>query len=142
MDKEVRVNVPLQTTDNGMLDRVCPNCEREFRIHKETFQSEHYLNLRCPYCNWISEFDEFTTERQWEYARATAMNEQGRQMIEDTLDEAFGDLADIDGLNSMNQPIPSPCLDLNTDKHRCSDCHFEFETLSAETGSDCPVCRS
>lgn len=142
MNKEVRVEVSLQTDDNGMLDRGCPNCEREFRIHKATFESEHYLNLRCPYCNWVAEFDEFTTERQWEYTKAVAMNEQGRQMAENLLDEALGDLVDIGSVSSMNQPIPSPHLDLDTDDHICPNCGFEFETLSTEDGNDCPVCRS
>jgi len=141
MDGEVRVSVSLPTDDNGMLDRICPNCEQLFQIHKGTFEAEHYLNIRCPYCNWIAEFSKFTTNRQWEYTEAVAMNEQGRQMIEDTLDDALGDLADIDSLSSLNQPIPSPHLELDTEGNTCPDCGFEFETLPVGNGSDCPVCR-
>lgn len=123
-----------------MADRQCPNCERMFRIHFETYQSEHYLNLRCPYCEWVAEFDDFTTEKQIEYVKAVR-DYEGARMMEEVLGDALGDFLEIEEVFSPNQSVPSPRVSTDLEVHNCSVCSFEYE-LVKERGGVCPVCRS
>lgn len=123
-----------------MADRQCPHCELVFGIHWKTYQTEHYLNLRCPYCEWVAEFDEFTTEKQIEYVKAVQENE-GAQMMEDVLEDALGDFLEMDGLTSLNKPLPSPHVDAQLESKECGICDFKYRVLLERDICVCPVCR-
>jgi ssDNA-binding Zn-finger/Zn-ribbon topoisomerase 1 len=138
MEREIEIEFPAD--GNGMVGRQCPNCEMVFRISEQMYQDRHYLNLRCPYCEWVDEFDEFLTDQQREYAEAM-MKDELDKMAAEALDDALGDMIDINSVDYSNESIPSPHSDIETDRETCSDCGFEYEILSSESGTDCPVCR-
>lgn len=147
------VNITLPTDEDGMLPRQCPNCDQPFAIHGQTYEDEHYLNLRCPYCEWIEEFDEFLTEEQAQFAKATATNEaldMAGDIIGDALKDAFGGIkssknfkvkssgGDVD-FGSVD--APSPHLQVDTDLITCDECGFKYGVKQGAEGTHCPVCR-
>lgn len=149
MEKEITIDLP--TNDDEMLPRQCPNCEQQFLIQQEEYEEGGYLNLRCPYCEWIDEKDEFLTDEQAEYAEAVAMNEM-KGMVEKELggilEDAFSGLKSNDfitvGKGSSDfkldrESVPSPNADIETIKQECDDCSFSFESRNEQ--SSCPVCR-
>ena len=138
MKEEVSVDLP--TDDRGMLDRQCPNCGRLFSINRQQYSAQHYLNLRCPYCNHIEDREEFTTEQQVEYVQAVALSERGVEMVQKELEDSLGDMLNI-GDTTFNNSISSPHTEFSSDQYSCPECDFEYETLSSETQTDCPVCR-
>lgn len=147
------VPIDLPTDEAGMLPRQCPNCDGQFTIHRETYEQEHYLNLRCPYCDWIAEFDEFLTEEQAEYGEAVAENE-ARQMLEDQVADMFEDAfsgvgssdfieveTNTDEIDFGHRNTPSPHLTIETDQVACRDCGFSFAVKEGTEDISCPVCR-
>jgi len=149
-DKELSIELP--TDEDGFLPRQCPNCSGKFAIHGDNYQEEHYLNLRCPYCNWIEEFDEFLTEDQFEYGKAVTENE-ARRMMEKEFAEAFEDVfsssndfieveANPDEINFGERGTPSPHLSIKTKQITCFKCDFKYLVRKEdENESSCPVCR-
>lgn len=148
------VNIDLPIDDGGFLPRQCPNCDDQFTVHGDTYEQECYLNLRCPYCNWIDEFDEFLTDEQAEYAEVVAETE-ARMMLEDEFkemwDDAFSGISNdyievetnTDEIDFGERSAPSPQLSLETQEITCSDCGFRYAVDKREDEGkiDCPVCR-
>jgi DNA-directed RNA polymerase subunit RPC12/RpoP len=150
---DMMVNLDLPTDEAGMLPRQCPNCDRQFAIHEETYTQEQYLNLRCPYCEWIGEFDEFLTEEQAAYGEAVAETE-ARQMLEEEFAEMFEDAfsgvgssdfieveTNMDEIDFGHPNTPSPHLTIETDQISCNYCDFQFAVIDETEDTSCPVCR-
>lgn len=138
---EVAIEVDLPVDEAGMLDRQCPNCEKGFKIHGDTYEEGLYLNIRCPYCHWVDEFDEFTSEQQVAYAKAAMMGGEGAHLVEDVLKNTLGDLFSDLTVDSVDQSIPSPFFESETTPRSCDDCDFRYELLLGESAGMCPVCR-
>ncbi|PSQ19686.1 hypothetical protein BRD00_01315 [Halobacteriales archaeon QS_8_69_26] len=147
------VNIDLPTDEAGMLPRQCPNCDKQFAIHGVTYENERYLNLRCPYCEWIAEFEEFLTEEQAEYGEVVTENE-ARQLLEDELADMFEDAfsstgssdfieieTNTDEINLGHRDTPSPHLTIETNQITCSGCAFRYAVEDSTEDSSCPVCR-
>lgn len=147
------VNIVLPTDEHGLLPRQCPTCDQKFAIHGETYEQEHYLNLRCPYCGWIEEFDEFLTDEQAEYGAAVAENE-ARRMLEDELSEAWDDAfsghssndfieieTNSNAIDFGERSAPSPHLPIETKQVTCSECGFVYAVDQDVDEISCPVCR-
>lgn len=152
--KDMSRSIDLPTDEDGMLPRECPHCETSFAINPEMFQEHHYLNLRCPECCWIAEFDRFHTPDQVEFAHSVGSNEARRQMEEEIgnlFEDAFSGIksndfiqieTSTDDLNMGRESLPSPHLRIETEKVICSDCNFEYSVEEGTTDkSSCPVCR-
>lgn len=150
MEKGWSIDLPVD--DNEMLPRQCPNCEQAFLIHLPRYTEGMYLNLRCPYCEWVADSDEFVTDDQAEYAAVVGENEL-RNMAEDTLNDALDDI--FGELNSSKHfsvnrgssrvdfgrhSLPSPIADYQIDKSDCNNCGFSYSTLP-NSDPVCPVCR-
>lgn len=141
-EKTIRIDLP--TDSDGFLPRQCPHCEQRFSIHGDSYEQGRYLNLRCPYCGMIEEFDEFLTEEQAEYSQATAQNE-AREMAAKELEDALGDV--FDGVSSGSIDFgeidtPSPHLSHDTVRTICPNCEFRYGVIEdSDEDSLCPVCR-
>lgn len=146
-------NIALPKDDEGMLPRQCPNCDRQFAIHGETYEDEHYLNLRCPYCEWITEFDEFLTEEQAAYGEAV-LEDEARRIFErefaDIFEDAFSGVSsndfievetNTDEIDFGHRSTPSPHLAIEPDQITCVDCGFQYAIEESIDESSCPVCR-
>jgi rubredoxin len=147
-------SIDLLTDDDGLLPRECPHCETGFAINPEMFEESHYLNLRCPECGWIAEFDEFHTPDQVEYVHSVGSNEARRQVEEEIgnmLKDAFSGVKSNDyieveistgDLDMGRESLPSPQLKIETEKIVCSKCAFEYAVeQGTKENSNCPVCR-
>ncbi|EMA55002.1 hypothetical protein [Halococcus thailandensis] len=147
------VSIDLSTDAEGMLPRQCPNCEGQFTIEGDTYEEEHYLNIRCPYCEWIAEFDEYLTEEQAAYGEAVAENEARRMLEEElggALEDAFSDMGSSDFLEVEtntdktdfgHRAPPSPDLGIKIDETVCANCGFRYAVKEGTNNSSCPVCR-
>lgn len=152
--RDMSRSIDLPTEEEGLLPRECPHCETVFAINPEMFEEGHYLNLRCPKCGWIAEFDKFHTADQVEYAHSVGSNDLRQQVEEeigDMLEDAFSgvkssDYIEVetseDDLDLGREDIPSPHLKIETEDVTCSDCGFEYAVeRGTEENSSCPVCR-
>jgi len=150
---EKEINIDLPTDSDGFLPRQCPNCEKKFAIQGESYEEEHYLNLRCPYCEWIAEFDDFLTEEQAQYAEAVAENE-ARKMAEKEVGKALEDAfsgfksndsveveTSTDDIDFGHREPPSPHLPIATQEVSCSECSFSYIVRTGTSDHTCPVCR-
>lgn len=157
------IKIPFPADDSGMLPRECPRCGRKFAIDKQDYSERCFLNLRCPYCQWIEEFNEFHTEEQLKYAEALLQDEffreaekeikQSLKKFQDSMKRktskynnfAFKAGSNVDNFNLNNVPekTPSPHLDISTQEITCEDCNFSFlvDNSVKEDETACPVCR-
>lgn len=145
-----RRSVEIPTDESGMLERQCPRCRNRFSIDIEHHQEYGYMNLRCPYCRFISELDNFITGEQRAYLYSTTQN-VAREAAEQIFDEAFGDLSgfsggsvgfeiDVGDVDLGRAPVESPSSDPDLETVSCDDCGFSYG-LAEATGGVCPVCR-
>lgn len=140
---EKTISIDLPTDSDGHLPRQCPHCEQRFSIHGETYEEGRYLNLRCPYCGMIEEFDEFFTEEQAEYSQAIAQNEL-REMAAKEIEDALGDVFDgasTDSIDFGELETPSPHLPYNPTQITCPECGFRYGVKPEGDDTLCPVCR-
>jgi len=147
------VNITLPTDENGLIPRQCPHCDGKFTIHSETFEEQQYLNLRCPYCEWVEDVDEFLTEEQAAYSEAVAETELRRmaekefaEMWEDTFSGlSSNDFIEVetntDEIDFGLRNAPSPHLSIETMQVTCSECSFRYAVRRDENDPSCPVCR-
>lgn len=137
-----------------MLQRSCPRCRQNFAVSKKQYEEGGYLNLRCPLCSFVEEFDRFITEEQEAYVQSIGHNEL-MQMAEQFVDEELGGLFDdleggefvdieVDrekpefGRDSVSDPLAA--VELRDEE--CQDCEFQFKVeKNASTDASCPVCR-
>jgi len=139
MKKEKTVDIELPPNDDGMLPRQCPHCGRKFLINIETYEDQGYLNIRCPYCEWIEEFDEFLTEEQENFAIKTA-EEKAVDMAEEIAEETFSEFETEIEYEGTSIPCPHPSI--KTKKLNCQECGFTYEVKrDFEKDASCPVCR-
>lgn len=145
-------SIDLPTDDDEMLPRQCPNCEQAFLIHLPRYTEGMYLNLRCPYCEWVADSDEFVTDEQSEYAAAVGGNElrsMAEDMLNDALDDIFGGLKSSkhfsvkrssSGVDFGRHSLPSPITEHQTSEFNCNKCGFIYSTIP-NSDPVCPVCR-
>lgn len=155
--KRDTISIPLPTTDESMLARECPNCHGKFEIDTEDFESNYYLNLRCPYCQMVFEFEDFHSEEQIEYIECQGQNEAlalAESEINEVMEEFNRELnkmsndflkvkGDFSGFDVDKENLPSPHLTIDTKTKTCSECGFQF-SLDPEIEVkkiSCPVCR-
>ena len=151
--KNISRSIDLPTDEDGLLPRACPHCKTRFAIDLEMFKNNHYLNLRCPECNWVAEFDKFHTGEQIDFGRSVSGNEARRQvekeigdMLEDASNGVSNDFVEFetstDSPDMGRESLPSPQLEIKIKKINCPDCDFNYAVeQGTATDSDCPVCR-
>lgn len=143
-------SLDIPVDDEGMLGRECPRCTRQFSIDIKRYVVREFMNLRCPYCMFISELDDFTTGKQREYLHSTLQNFASRT-FEQLLNDELGNLSgsnsgdilaelDFDEADFGRVPTVSPELTTDTERVACEDCGFSFGIVVDERG-ECPVCR-
>lgn len=145
-----RRSLHLPASNAGLLARQCPRCDRQFEIEIADYEERGHMNLRCPYCRFISELDNYTTGAQRRYIHAELRN-YGLRVMEEKLEEAFdgqlgsaGDGAsieiDVGDVDFGRVESETPVLSVETERLSCEDCGFGFAVLSGETAA-CPICR-
>jgi hypothetical protein len=72
------VQVPIPADEDGFVRRECPNCEQQFKWHDGPANEEAESmagppSYYCPLCGEPAPVDEWFTQEQTDYARATAM---------------------------------------------------------------------
>lgn len=146
------MSVRLPGDRDGFLQRSCPNCDLLFAVHLEDYQDARVVNLRCPRCEFVEPFDDYTTSSQVAFARAHA-EDALKQMAEEAIEKITGDL--FKGLKSSKHvkvsgpkgrvslpgtPVPSALVEVAMTTEQCSGCGLRFKT-SAPEATACPVCR-
>lgn len=145
-----RRSLHLPFDDNGILERECPRCHDRFSIEIEEFENQGYMNLRCPYCRFISELDNFSTGKQRQYMYSESMNFSLRTM-ENILEDTLGGISGFSGKNMSLEidfddfdfgrvEVIDPISSIEVDATTCDDCGFHFEVHDVDT-QVCPVCR-
>lgn len=143
-------SLEIPVDDDDLLGRECPRCRARFKIDPERYDDRGFMNLRCPYCRFISELDNFTTGEQRQYMFATTHN-LARRIMEDIVEEAFGGFTgssrgsveismNSENINFGRVPVDSPAFSARIYQVECDECGFSF---GIEEGLDgvCPVCR-
>lgn len=142
--------IPIPADQDGMLGRQCPRCSKKYAIEFERFFERGYMNLRCPYCELISEIHNFHTQEQAVYI-ATVGREQGRRVMEEIIESTLGTLPkkstgnvrfdhNFDDVDLGTEATESPHLSIETKETICSDCGFRYALEEGQSGV-CPICR-
>lgn len=142
-----RMTIELPSDENGMLGRECPRCQGRFTVHGELFEKRGFLNLRCPYCEFIAEADQFLTGEQRAHVYSLQRDELlglAENVMSEIVENAFSqsgfDLNLNNDLDLGNVHIESPHFTTETDSMRCDDCGFQYG-VKVDKDSVCPVCR-
>lgn len=128
-------SMQIPVDNQGMLGRECPRCRGRFKIDMERYVDRGFMNVRCPYCRFISELDSFTTGEQRNYVYSVARN-FSLQMAEEVVGDVFGS-SDVD-FDRVNTDPPEFGVDV--EEVVCADCGFSYQVETGE-GGVCPVCR-
>lgn len=143
-------SLSIPTDDDGMLGRECPRCRGRFQIDLEYYESRGYMNLRCPYCRFISELDNFTTGEQRAYIYSTTRN-MAFQAAEEAFEEAFEGISgsssgsvefsvDAGDIDFGRVQTESPEFTTEVSDVECEECGFSFR-IKPDSEGVCPVCR-
>lgn len=141
-----QLSIELPADDDGMIGRECPRCQGRFTVHMERFERGGYLNLRCPYCQFIAEADTFLTGEQRAHVYSIQRDElltMTEDMMADIMEEVFsGTDFEVTGGDADfgNVPIESPEFSTETDDIACTECGFQYGVADGRDGV-CPVCR-
>lgn len=130
-----RRSLQIPIDEQGMLGRECPRCRGRFAIDADRYVDRGFMNLRCPYCHFISELDNFTTGEQRDYLFSVARN-FSVAVLEEIMEDVF-DSGDVDFGRANTDP---PRLNVDVDDVVCEDCGFSYQMEVDEVGV-CPVCR-
>lgn len=145
-----RRSLEIPVDDEGMLGRECPRCRSQFKIDLERYEDRGFMNLRCPYCMFISEMDNFTTGEQRGYLYLVSRN-LALSTIEDLIEDVFDgssssssggveievDAGDVD-FGRVETELPTISTEL--EEEVCDECGFSFQVELGSNGV-CPVCR-
>lgn len=73
-DMVISVEIPLD--DQGFLDRQCHGdaCGRYFKVLHSDWETSDATSVTCPFCGYVDEPGNFTTEEQQEYLQQVAMS--------------------------------------------------------------------
>lgn len=152
MEHEREISVKLPLRNDGYLERACPHCTLRFSIQPDDYDRGGYLNLRCPRCGWIEEFQDFKTPEQTAYVQAVGENaarEMAEGLVGDQLKDLFRGLSNTPGvrvtsgnkrLNFGRKDAPSPNSNEAFDIDQCPTCALRY-ALPAGIQGTCPVCR-
>ncbi|WP_188979678.1 hypothetical protein [Halocalculus aciditolerans] len=122
--------------ETGMLGRECPRCRSQFKIDLERYEERGFMNLRCPYCKFISELDSFTTGEQRGYLYSVTRN-FALSTMEDLLEDAFSGLSgsssdgidievDADDVYFGRVETEPPRISGDLVDDVCEECGFSF----------------
>jgi DNA-directed RNA polymerase subunit RPC12/RpoP len=140
--KERNFNISLPLTEDNYLARQCFNCKRKFSIKADDYDNKGYLNLRCPYCGLIGEFEEFLTDEQNRWA-LSIQKEEAKDLVLEMLDNNFENISTNKG-NISDSDRNSPHISKEMGKFRCDKCDFRIKYNQRFDEKDilCPVCRN
>lgn len=144
---EVSVEVGFPLDSSGFLRRECPYCKREFKIHQDDFPRQPD-EIYCPCCGQTASPQEFYTEEQIDYMRATLV----KTVVGPELDRFTRDLQNIGrrsgGLVSMtatHNPAPEPSILPDEDdlyKMEFGCCNLRVKVESPDGAYHCLFCGS
>lgn len=145
-----RRSLKIPVDENGMLGRECPRCRSQFQIDLEKYEKRGFMNLRCPYCRFISELDNFTTGEQRGYLYSVSRN-----FVLSTMEDLIGDV--FDGISSSSRgdveievnatdvdfgrvETEPPTISADLEEEVCGECSFAVQ-VEVRRDCVCPVCR-
>lgn len=143
-----QLSIELPTDANGYIGRECPRCSGRFKIDIENFEEGGHLNLRCPFCEFISESDRFLTSEQREYVHSiqrdellTLAEDKMSELLEDVFSGSEFEVTGGEDIDLGNTSVKSPGFDTDTTNIHCDKCGFHYSLETGRSGV-CPVCRS
>ena len=145
-----RRSLEIPVDDEGMLGRECPRCRSKFKIDLATYEDRGFMNLRCPYCEFISELDNFTTGEQRGYIYSVSRNfalSTMEDLIEDVFDGGSSSSTGgveievtTDDVDFGRVETDPPTIATDVEENSCDKCGFTFQKRIGSDGA-CPVCR-
>jgi len=108
------------------------------------------MNLRCPYCRFISEMDEFMTGEQRGYQYSVTQN-FALDVMEDMIEEVFDGVSssssggiefevDSGSVDFGRVETEPPTISADLERRDCDECGFSYR-VEGESEGVCPVCR-
>lgn len=150
MTRVRRRSLEIPVDDDGMLGRECPRCRCQFKIGLERYEDRGFMNLRCPYCRFISEMDEFMTGEQRGYQYSVTQN-FALDVMEDMIEEVFDGVSssssggiefevDSGSVDFGRVETEPPTISADLERRDCDECGFSYR-VEGESEGVCPVCR-
>lgn len=136
MMSNISFSINIPTDSDGYFNLCCPYCKNDFKIHGAEFNETEIVDIYCPVCGLIAEFNSFYTDKVKSKVRSIAKN-----YAEDFIYQIFKDL---ERKNNRNKYVKikakkKPTTDVlelyETDNHLvivkkiCCNSHFKVTEL-------------
>ena len=151
-DDIINVSISLPTDEEGMVGRVCPECEGYFKLKPGTGLPTQ--ECHCPYCEHAGTSQDFTTEEQIEYAKSIALNKVFQERIQPSLDKLFDSFKRLEsstrgGFIQLKVTVSGQKISLPVSHYSekeletniiCNNCALEFSIYGLF--ARCPDCNA
>jgi len=147
------VSVPIETDENGYIDKQCPSedCEFIFKVNNEDW-SNMFIDeaVWCPFCRHEAPADQWFTAEQVEHAKAEALT-----VVKGTINNALRSDAQkfnrkqprnsfismsmkVSGGTRRTYTIPAKAAELMQLEIKCESCESRFAVIGS--AYFCPAC--
>jgi hypothetical protein len=145
------INVDIPPDEDGFLDRQChsENCGRYFKILHRDWEVAETNAVTCPFCGYVDEPTNFTTQEQQQYLNhlAVAIAQQKLQEMLSGFAKSINkrqskkSLFSIDvrtKFSEISVPVTPEAVDSMRLQIKCDQCHCTYAVVGA--GFFCPLC--
>lgn len=72
MMSNISFSINIPTDSDGYFNLCCPYCKNDFKIHGAEFNETEIVDIYCPVCGLIAEFNSFYTDKVKSKVRSIA----------------------------------------------------------------------
>jgi uncharacterized Zn finger protein (UPF0148 family) len=149
---ETKISIPIETDENGFIDKECPDeeCMFVFKVHEEDWKNFKEESVFCPMCGNESISDNFWTTEQLNKAQ-----KQVTKYIEGKIHKAMKDDAksfnsrqskkgfitmsmSVKGHTPQKLIMPIPSQEIFEQKINCENCDSRYSVIGS--AFFCPCC--
>jgi len=94
----ISLSINIPTDSDGYFGLCCPYCKNDFKILGQEFKETEVVDIYCPVCGLIAEFNSFYTDKVNSKAHSIAKN-----YAEDLIYQMFKDLERKNKGNSQSR---------------------------------------
>lgn len=144
----LRFQVSMPTDEDNYIGCQCPSCEQVFRVEAGDYtELPDDVELFCVYCGHHEHHSSYMTEQQLARARQV-MLDAGRQLLDQTVGQAFRDMARSTASNTylkvtyrstpfFPQPLPGIDEEQLVRERQCPSCNLRYAVFGDHRY--CPV---
>lgn len=144
---ETTLEILIPLDEDGFIEMECDYCKNRFMLHKDTYESEDYINFFCPICGFANKTNTFFVPEVLEKAQQMALN-----YMYDYIDKTLGkSLKQMNKSSFLQMSLKTPIREIEKElytpsteyvmcKKKCCEIEVKVKNIDKETGTYCPIC--